>query len=48
MIDFDSYSFWLTGQSNPNASWEYMSGHPRVTVTWHIEPIIPDRNGRNR
>ena len=42
-IDFDSYSFWLTGQSNPNASWEYMSGHPKVTVTWHIEPIMTDR-----
>ncbi len=31
------YSFGLTGACSPDAGWQQVSVHPKVTVTWHIE-----------
>lgn len=41
-IDFDTYSFGLTGACNSNAEWQNISVHPMITVTWYVEPIIPE------
>ena len=41
-IDFDSYSFGMTGYCNPNGRWEDISVHPKVRVTWKVEPILSD------
>lgn len=41
-IDFDTYSFGLVGYCNPNGNWEDISVHPRVTVTWDVEPIMSE------
>lgn len=42
MVDFDTYSFGLIGACNSNAEWQNISVHPTITVTWHVEPIIPE------
>lgn len=42
MVDFDTYSFGLIGACNPNAEWQDISIHPTITVTWRVEPIIPE------
>lgn len=41
MVDFDTYSFGLIGACNPNAEWLNISIHPTITVTWYVEPIMP-------
>ena len=41
-IDFDTYSFGLTGACNSNAEWQNISAHPMITVTWYVEPIMPE------
>lgn len=41
-IDFDSYSFGLTGYCNPNGKWEDVSVHPVVKVTWKVEPVLSE------
>ena len=42
LIDFDTYSFRLIGACNTNAEWQNISVHPTITVTWYVEPIIPE------
>lgn len=42
-IDFDTYTFGLTGECNSNAEWSNISVHPKITVTWHVEPILEDK-----
>lgn len=37
-----SHSFGLTGACNPDADWQDLSVHPRVTVTWHVEPVVTE------
>lgn len=41
-VDFDTYSFGLVGACNSNAEWQDISVHPTITVTWCVEPIIPE------
>ncbi len=41
-IDFDSYSFGLKGYCNPNGNWQDISVHPKVRVTWKIEPVFSE------
>ena len=41
-IDFDSYSFGLTGYCNPNGNWQDISVHPVVRVTWKVEPVLSE------
>ena len=41
-INFDTYSFGLIGACNSNAEWQDISVHPMITVTWFVEPIIPE------
>lgn len=42
MVDFDTYSFGLIGACNSNAEWQNISVHPTITVTWYVEPIVPE------
>lgn len=39
-IDFDTYSFGLTGECSSNADWSNVAVHPKITVTWDVEPIL--------
>lgn len=41
-IDFDTYSFGLVGYCNPNGNWEDISVHPKVNVTWNVEPLLSE------
>lgn len=43
-VDFDTYSFGLIGSCNPNAEWQNISIHPTITVTWYVEPIMPQES----
>lgn len=36
------YSFGLTGACNSGADWQEIYAHPRVTVTWHVEPVLTE------
>lgn len=39
-IDPGEYSFGLTGACDPDADWKEVGAvHPKVTVTWHVEPV---------
>lgn len=38
-IDFDSYSFGLTGSCNPKGNWWEIRKRPRVVVNWKVEPL---------
>ena len=42
MVDFDTYSFRLIGACNSNAEWQEIFVNPMITVTWYVEPIIPE------
>lgn len=42
LVNFDIYSFGLIGACNPNAEWQNISVHPTITVTWYVEPIMPE------
>ena len=42
-IRFDSYSFGLRGACNTDGDWSAISGRPRVSVSWNVEPIMPER-----
>lgn len=42
MVDFDTYSFGLIGACNSKGEWYNISAHPMLTVTWYVEPIIPE------
>ncbi len=37
-----AYSFGLTGACNTGADWQEVSVHPKVTVTWHVEPMLTE------
>lgn len=39
-IVFDTYSFGLTGECSSNADWSNVVVHPKITVTWDVEPIL--------
>ncbi len=41
-VAFDTYSFGLTGACNEKGDWTGISGTPHVTVSWSVEPVIPD------
>ena len=41
-IDFDSYSFGLTGYCNPNGNWQDIAVHPVVRITWKVEPVLSE------
>lgn len=43
MVNFDTYSFGLTGACNSNADWRDISIHPTITVTWRVEPVMPGK-----
>ena len=43
MINFDTYSFRLTGKCNLAANWQYVYGSPALTVTWCVEPVISEQ-----
>lgn len=42
-IQFDTYSFALTGACNPYVDWKDVSCRPIVTIVWHIDPILPEQ-----
>lgn len=42
-IDFDTYSFGLTGKCSSDADWSNVSAHPKITVTWHVEPLLTEQ-----
>ena len=42
MVDFDTYSFGLIGACNSNAEWQNISVNPTITVTWYVEPLMPE------
>ncbi len=46
--EFNTYSFGLTGTCNPNGSWEDISVHPRVLITWIIEPVSGNSNKESK
>lgn len=39
-IDFDKYFFGLTGECSSSTNWGNVYVHPKITVTWHVEPIL--------
>lgn len=41
-VAFDTYSFGLTGACNEKSDWTGISGTPHVTISWNVEPVIPD------
>lgn len=41
-MDYDTYSFGLTGACNANAQWQDISVYPTIKVTWYVEPIMPE------
>jgi len=41
-IAFDTYSFGLTGECSSSADWSNISVHPKVAVTWHVEPVLTE------
>ena len=41
-IDFDKYSFGLTGYCNPNADWDKVDSIPNIVITWNVEPVLSD------
>ena len=41
-MEAGSCSFGLTGACNPDADWQDLSVHPKVTVTWHVEPVMTE------
>lgn len=43
-IEFDTYSFGLHGECNADADWQGISVSPKVTVTWEVEPVMPDES----
>ena len=42
-IVFDTYSFGLTGECSSNADWSNVAVHPKITVTWDVEPILMEQ-----
>ena len=42
MAEVDQYSFGLVGHCNPLGRWQEIYVGPRVTLTWDMEPIIPE------
>ena len=45
MIHLDTYSFRITGKCNSAADWQYVYGNPMITVTWCVEPVMPEQLG---
>ncbi len=43
-IDFDTYSFGLTGECSSDADWSNIAVHPKITVTWNVEPILTEQH----
>lgn len=41
-VVFDTYSFGLVGACNENGDWTGINGKPYVTVSWEVEPIVPE------
>lgn len=41
-IDFDTYSFGLVGACNPNGKWQEISAHPKIKVSWKVEPLVAE------
>lgn len=41
-VAFDTCSFGLTGACNEKGDWTGISGTPHVTISWNVEPVIPD------
>lgn len=41
-MEAGSCSFGLTGACNPDADWQDLSVHPKVTVTWRVEPVMTE------
>ncbi|SHI70506.1 hypothetical protein [Pseudobutyrivibrio xylanivorans] len=42
MAEIDQYSFGLVGYCNPMGRWQDIYVGPRVTLTWDMEPVIPE------
>lgn len=42
---FDTYSFGLRADCNVSDAWEGISDSPEVTVTWEVEPVLPEQAG---
>ena len=47
-IDFDTYSFGLTGNCNPNGAWEDVYVNLSVRLTWEVESILSEKPTRGR
>lgn len=43
MAAVDQYSFGLIGYCNPLGRWEDIYVGPRVTLTWNMEPVLPEQ-----
>lgn len=41
-VDFDTYSFGLTGACNEKGDWADISGRPHVTISWNVEPVVSE------
>lgn len=41
-VDFDTYSFGLTGACNEKGDWTRIKGKTHVTISWNVEPVISD------
>ncbi|SFO07392.1 hypothetical protein SAMN04487831_10797 [Pseudobutyrivibrio sp. UC1225] len=42
MAEVDQYSFGLVGHCNPLGRWQDIYVGPRVTLTWDMEPVMPE------
>ncbi|SCZ76122.1 hypothetical protein [Pseudobutyrivibrio xylanivorans] len=42
MAAVDQYSFGLIGYCNPLGRWQDIYVAPRVTLTWNMEPVLPE------
>lgn len=45
-INFDTYSFGLTGECSSSADWSNISVHPKITVTWQLEPVLTEQGAK--
>lgn len=41
-VAFDTYSFGLIGACNEKGDWANISGRPHVTISWNVEPVVPE------
>lgn len=47
-LDPGVYSFGLTGACSIDADWQKIDVHPRVTVTWNVEPLLAEEKAPDK